>query len=343
MNTTVVPYDPQWAEDYAKEEAALARNLANILIRAHHVGSTAVKDLAAKPIIDILLEVNSLESLDQRNVKLAALGYEAMGEFGIPGRRYFRKGGDHRTHQIHAFLAGDFHILRHLAFRDYLTENRPVALEYQKLKRELARKYPEDIQAYCDGKDPFVKHHEAMAIQSRTAERADELTPNACDTSVIPIEIKILGRGDEDILTKVVPGVFDHAVDCQLSKEFLDDPRHHLAVAIDAGFIVGFASAVHYVHPDKGPELWINEVGVASTHRGRGLATKLLEALFEVGRGVSCTEAWVLTDRSNAAAMRLYSSAGGIESQENEVMYTFPLGPGDRNEEKRLNQTGATK
>ncbi|MCX6972168.1 MAG: GNAT family N-acetyltransferase [Verrucomicrobia bacterium] len=178
-----------------------------------------------------------------------------------------------------------------------------------------------------------------MAIQSRTAEQADELTPNACDTSVIPIEIKILGRGDDNILTKVAPGVFDHAVDCHLSKEFLGDPRHHLAVAMDAGFIVGFASAVHYVHPDKGPELWINEVGVASTHQGRGLATKLLQALFEVGRTVCCTQAWVLTDRSNAGAMRLYSSAGGIESQDNEVMYTFPLTPEGRNEAERLDQS----
>lgn len=169
MNITVVPYDPHWAEDYANEKAALAGNLGDILVRAHHVGSTAVKDLAAKPIIDILLEVNSLECLDQRNEKLADLGYEAMGEYGIPGRRYFRKGGDHRTHQIHAFLAGDSHILRHLAFRDYLIENRPVALEYEKLKRELAQKFPEDIEAYCDGKDPFVKHHEAKAVATCAA------------------------------------------------------------------------------------------------------------------------------------------------------------------------------
>ena len=139
--------------------------------------------------------------------------------------------------------------------------------------------------------------------------------------------IKILGRGDEAVLTHLAQGVFDHAVDHDRSVEFLNDSRHHLAVAIEAGSVVGFASAVHYVHPDKSPELWINEVGVAPTHRGQGLAAKLLQALFKVGRGVGCTEAWVLTDRSNAAAMRLYASLGGSEAPKDQVMFTFPLAP----------------
>ena len=159
---------------------------------------------------------------------------------------------------------------------------------------------------------------------------------------MMTIEIKILRRGDENILAKVASGVFDHAVDYQLSKEFLGDPRHHLAVAIDAGLVVGFASAVHYVHPDKGPELWINEVDVAPAYRSQGTAKRLLQALFEDGRGMDCTEAWVLTERSNAGAMRLYSSLGGKEAPKDQVMFTFPLSRWDRNEEERLNKTGAT-
>ena len=182
MKITVVPYDPYWVEAYANEKSALSTNLGDIVIQAHHVGSTAVEDLSAKPIIDILLEVTSLQLLDQKNDKLAALGYEAMGEYGIPGRRYFRKGGDHRTHQIHAFLANDFHVLRHLAFRDYLIANHSIALEYDKLKRELAQKYPEDLEAYCDGKDSFVKHHEAKAVEATIAEQADPLNHHACGT-----------------------------------------------------------------------------------------------------------------------------------------------------------------
>lgn len=127
------------------------------------------------------------------------------------------------------------------------------------------------------------------------------------------IEIKVLHRGDENVLMTVAPAVFDNPIDTELTKEFLEDPRHHIAVAIDDGLVVGFASGVHYIHPDKPPELWINEVGLAPTHRRRGLGKAVLKALFEVGRAQNCTVAWVLTYRTNVAAMALYSSVGGTE------------------------------
>jgi ribosomal protein S18 acetylase RimI-like enzyme len=129
----------------------------------------------------------------------------------------------------------------------------------------------------------------------------------------MPVEIKVLHRGDDAVLMNVAPGAFDNPVDPELTREFLEDPRHHVAVAIDGGLVVGFASGVHYVHPDKQPELWINEVAVAPTHRRRGLGKAVLKALSEVGRAHRCAVAWVLTDRSNAAAIALYSSVGGIE------------------------------
>jgi ribosomal protein S18 acetylase RimI-like enzyme len=127
------------------------------------------------------------------------------------------------------------------------------------------------------------------------------------------IEIKILRRGDDGILMNVAADVFDNPIDAHLTREFLEDPRHHIAVAIDDGLVVGFASAVHYIHPDKRPELWINEVGLAPTHRRRGLGKAVLNALFEAGLAHNCSVAWVLTDRSNASAMALYSSVGGTE------------------------------
>jgi ribosomal protein S18 acetylase RimI-like enzyme len=140
------------------------------------------------------------------------------------------------------------------------------------------------------------------------------------------IEIKMLGPLDADVLANVDPDVFDDPIDRERAAEFLADPRHHLAVAIDDGVVVGFVSAVHYVHPDKPrPELWINEVGVAETHRRRGLATRLLRAVFEAGRRVGCAEAWVATDRANTAAMRLYAVAGKTEAPTDHVMFTFDL------------------
>ena len=90
--------------------------------------------------------------------------------------------------------------------------------------------------------------------------------------------------------------------------------------------MVGFASAVSYVHPDKPPELWINEVGVAPTHHRRGVARALLGLLFEVGRREGCATAWVLTERENGPAMRLYQSCGGEEAEDETVMFSFELG-----------------
>lgn len=88
-------------------------------------------------------------------------------------------------------------------------------------------------------------------------------------------EIKLLGAGDEAVLQAVAPDVFDDPIDPAAAAEFLADPRHHLAVAIVGGLVVGFVSAVQYVHPDKpAPELWINEVGVAPSHQGQGLGAK---------------------------------------------------------------------
>jgi GNAT superfamily N-acetyltransferase len=141
--------------------------------------------------------------------------------------------------------------------------------------------------------------------------------------------IRILGPGDASVLDRVAPGVFDNAIDPRWTAEFLADVRHHLAVAFDGDQVVGMASAVHYVHPDKPPELWINEVAVTSTHRSQGIGRQLLEALFERGRSLGCREAWVATEPSNTAARRLYAASGGVEASQAFVMVEFRLTPED--------------
>jgi aminoglycoside 6'-N-acetyltransferase I len=138
-------------------------------------------------------------------------------------------------------------------------------------------------------------------------------------------EFRLLGPNDEAVLTRVAPGVFDHDVDAALAREFLRDPRHHLAVALDDGVVVGFASAVHYVHPDKPVEMWINEVGVAPSHQRQGIGRQVLLAMFAHGRELGCREAWVLTSPANGPAIRLYESAGGIDLADPPVMFTFRL------------------
>ena len=144
------------------------------------------------------------------------------------------------------------------------------------------------------------------------------------------IEIKRLNRDDVGVLTRIAPGVFDDPIVWERAREFLADPRHHLIVAIHDGVIVGFVSAVHYVHPDKPqPELWINEVGVADGYRGQGIGKALMRETLDVGRQLGCAEAWVLTERSNEAAMRLYTSSGVEAAPQDAVMFTFYLDTGE--------------
>lgn len=161
----IVKYNPNWPQEFAKESEKLKNILGDIVNHIHHIGSTAVPGLMAKPIIDMMLDVKNLNHLDNKTKEMENLGYEVMGELGIIGRRYFRKGGNHRTHQIHAFHSGDANLIRHLAFRDYLIEHKEIAQEYGELKFKIAQKCNHDIEKYCDEKEPFVQLHEAKALK----------------------------------------------------------------------------------------------------------------------------------------------------------------------------------
>lgn len=165
MKVEVIKFNPKWIEQFNSEKIQIIECLGELVKEVHHIGSTAVAGLAAKPIIDIIIEVSSLSELDRYSSEMKLIGYEAMGEYGIRRRRYFRKGGFERSHQIHAFKSGDTNIKRHIAFRDYLKSHSVVAREYEKLKIELARTCNDDIEQYCDGKDEFIKHHESKAIK----------------------------------------------------------------------------------------------------------------------------------------------------------------------------------
>jgi GrpB-like predicted nucleotidyltransferase (UPF0157 family) len=166
MRYQVVPHDVDWKQQYAGEVVLIAGALTGLSARLHHIGSTAIPNISAKPIIDILIEVDDLSEFDARSSALAGLGYEVMGEFGIPGRRYFRKNdaAGSRTHQIHAFAASSPGAVRHLAFRDYMIAHPAAAQAYGALKERLVRQHPDDFEAYMDGKDAFIKEHEALAV-----------------------------------------------------------------------------------------------------------------------------------------------------------------------------------
>lgn len=161
----VKDYNPLWVNKYEEESLLIKDILADNCIAIYHIGSTSVEGLAAKPIIDIMVAVRSLEKVDDTAGDFSKIGYEYLGEFGMAGRRYLRKGGDERTHQIHIFQAEDWNnIERHLAFRDYMRTHKKEREEYAKIKIELAQKFPYDIDGYCDGKENFVREIEKLAL-----------------------------------------------------------------------------------------------------------------------------------------------------------------------------------
>ena len=161
----VTDYNPLWARMFETEAVQIQNILGENCIAIHHIGSTSVAGLAAKPIIDIMPVVYRLEDVDKAAAEFEKIGYEYMGEFGISGRRYLRKGGDERTHQLHIFsVKNAYDIERHLAVRDYLRSHPSACEQYANLKRKLAKQYPYDIEGYCDGKEEFVKQLEKEAL-----------------------------------------------------------------------------------------------------------------------------------------------------------------------------------
>lgn len=161
----VVDYNPEWEKLFKTEEKKIKAILGKNCVAVHHIGSTSVKGLKAKPIIDIMPVVKDISLVDAHHAEFEALGYECKGEYGIPGRRFFMKGGDARTHHIHIFEEnGKADIERHLAVRDYLRSHTDTAKEYAELKTKLADKFACDNDGYCDGKDAFMKSLEEKAL-----------------------------------------------------------------------------------------------------------------------------------------------------------------------------------
>jgi GrpB-like predicted nucleotidyltransferase (UPF0157 family) len=175
----VVPYRKGWQEQFQAEAQALADVFGGTLVAAHHFGSTAIPGTSAKPIIDLLLVVTDIAVVDSLNARLEALGYTAMGEYGIAGRRFFYKGTyEQRTHHLHIYGMGSPQIRRHLIFRDYMRAHPAPARAYSRLKERLARLYPEDMEQYIAGKDRFVKEQERRAMewyQAAVVELSQEL------------------------------------------------------------------------------------------------------------------------------------------------------------------------
>lgn len=163
----LAPYDPTWPAQFEEERNRLLAVIGKWAAGIQHVGSTAIPGSAAKPIIDIAVHLDSLTDALKCITPLAGIGYECLGEFGLPGRIYFRKRTDNplpgqahdgvgRTHQIHMYETGHEQYEKQVVFRDYLRSHSEAAREYEALKRDLAARLS-DVEEYADSKSDFVR------------------------------------------------------------------------------------------------------------------------------------------------------------------------------------------
>ena len=161
----IANYDPAWPARFDEEREAIVAALGEAtgsIVAIEHVGSTSVPGLAAKPIIDIMIGVRQVADGVPCITPIVQLGYECRGEFGIPGRLYFRK-GEPRTHHIHMVAHEGEFWRRHVAFRDLLRARPDLVEEYARLKRELAAHYGGDRAGYTEAKTPFIESALARA------------------------------------------------------------------------------------------------------------------------------------------------------------------------------------
>jgi NAD-dependent deacetylase len=157
----IVEHDPGWAAAGAEEATRVAAALEAVAVE--HVGSTAVPGLAAKPVLDLLAGLPSAEVVPERIRAMEALGYECLGEFGLPGRIFFRKGAERRTHHVHAVEHGGGHWRRHLAVRDFLRAHPEEAARYAEVKRAAVAS-ARDRDAYWKAKAAYVEELERRAL-----------------------------------------------------------------------------------------------------------------------------------------------------------------------------------
>ena len=163
---TFVEYSSEWPVLFGQAAKLIGSILGEELVDVQHVGSTSVPGLASKPIIDVMPLVKDISCIDAYNEAMAQAGFNAWGEYGLPGRRYFTKdSAELRTHNVHTYQHDHPEALRHIAFCAYLREHDGAMREYGELKRSAFEKHPNDIEAYNDAKNDWIKRVEKVAIE----------------------------------------------------------------------------------------------------------------------------------------------------------------------------------
>ncbi|MFS1511696.1 GrpB family protein [Chengkuizengella sp. SCS-71B] len=152
----LIPWTDQWDREFLSEKERIAKVIGQHILAVYHIGSTSVKNLSAKPIIDIAIEIKNFEDGEKCITPLETLGYSYKGTNILPDRYYYNK-GEPRTHQIHMYQSGNKYLLEQLSFRDFLRNNATARIEYEQLKLKLVKANYSNKHKYAEEKTYFVK------------------------------------------------------------------------------------------------------------------------------------------------------------------------------------------
>ncbi len=340
----VVNHSPQWVALFNDETAQLNVVMAPQILAVHHIGSTSVPGLKAKPILDFLVEVQEIDGVDNYNQAMSRIGYEALGEHGLPRRRYFRKLKNNKhTHHIHIWQRGDVEVERHLAFRDYLISHPARADAYGKLKNGLIAQYGGDRNKYIDGKDDFCKQMEKDAVAWQRWLNSYVLQRGRI--RLIPLNAAqlyfCLCRPDQlqaalglPISKAIVePAVVQHALRVK-KQRLINSPEQEfpwhtywLIVIDSAPFgagLIGFKGT-----PDNNGEVEIG-YGIDPSWRNQGFTTEAAKLLVDWAlEQENCQAVTAWSDKENVASARVLQKVGMHLGRETEDQYCWVVGTGE--------------
>lgn len=223
----LIPYNDEWPKLFQEEAVKIQALLKDNCVQIHHIGSTAIPGIYAKPIIDILPVVKDIALVDQLANEFEKLGYVVMGEYGIPGRRFYWKSKTKRSHNVHLFQQGSAEILRHVLFRDFMINNPDYAKAYSLIKQSLAKVFFDDIENYVNGKASFVqminyKNDQASQEQSNAKDDIAIEAYNPAWIKLAEAEISVIKTMAADLPFLAIEHIGSTAVPELASKPIID-------------------------------------------------------------------------------------------------------------------------
>jgi GrpB-like predicted nucleotidyltransferase (UPF0157 family)/RimJ/RimL family protein N-acetyltransferase len=315
----VTAYDPHWVAAFRQEAALLKSVFGDQALAVHHIGSTSVPGLPAKPVIDLLLEVRDIQAVDSYNEHMRGLGYEPHGEYGLPRRRYFPKSiAGKRFSHVHTWQTLDPEIERHLSFRDYLIAHPQRSSAYGHLKEDLAARFANDMTRYIEGKHAYCQETERLAVTWTRESRAQILQTKRLD--LLPLNPAQLSH----YLNRTTQ--LEAALHLNLSRNILVEPvprairakirnttatslpqllwnTYWLVIIRDKSFGAGLIGFKGGPEPDGTVEIGY---GIDTAVRRRGYTTEAVRALVGWALAAAACQAVIArTKKDNLASIRV--------------------------------------